>query len=69
MIFKATNLITQELDKANIRYTVKDDEDSSIVRISFSVDNGPVASVYFISRDDDNDVSIRLFHLIDNIAE
>ena len=48
MIFKATNLITQELDKANIRYTVKDDEDSSIVRISFSVDNGPVASVYFI---------------------
>jgi len=69
MIFKATNLITQELDKANIRYTVKDDEEHSIVRVSFPVDNGPVASVYFISRDDDNDVSIRLFHLIDNIAE
>ena len=69
MIFKATNLITQELDKANIRYTVKDDEEHSIVRVSFPVDNGPVASVYFISRDDDNDVSIRLFRLIGGVSK
>lgn len=69
MIFKATNLITQEMDKADIRYTVKDDEEHSIVRVSFPVDNGPVASVYFISHNDNNDVSIRLLHLIDHIAE
>ena len=69
MIYKATNLITKEMDEVGIRYTVHENEDSSRIYARFSINNGPGLTVQFISRDDDNDVSIRLFRLIGDVSK
>ena len=58
MIYKATNIIAEALDEMEIIYTVHDLSESSAVKVSW---NGEVAkdqTVYFISRDDDNDVHV-----------
>ena len=69
MIYKATNLITKEMDEVGIRYTVRESEDCSRIYAKFLINNGPGLAVQFISRDDDNDVSIRLFRLIGDVSE
>lgn len=69
MIYKATNLIIEAFDEHGIKYDVVERADASIVEAAFSVDAGPQVIVRYISRDDDNDVAIRVFGLICKIPE
>lgn len=69
MIYKATKLIMQEMDRKGIKYSAEDYEDRSIIFAGFGIENGPNVRVQFISLDDDNDVAIRVFRLVNNVAE
>ncbi len=64
MIRPATYAIQQSFDEKGIKYRVTEVEESSVVEAAFGIDNGPSVTVRFISRDDDNDVAIRIFDLI-----
>lgn len=64
MIRPATMAIQKTFDEKNIKYRVNQVGDSSIVEAGFVLDNGPNAIVRFISRDDDNDVAVRVFDLV-----
>ena len=69
MIYKATRLIAQALDEEGIRYEVKENEKYSEAIVSFPIKNGPSARVSFISSDDDNDVTVRIFGLVHDVSE
>lgn len=64
MIRPATMAIQKTFDEKNIKYRVNQVGDSSIVEAGFVLDNGPNVIVRFISRDDDNDVAVRVFDLV-----
>ena len=64
MIRPATMAIQKTFDERNIKYRVNQVGDASVVEAGFGLDNGPNVVVRFISRDDDNDVAVRLFELI-----
>ena len=64
MIRPATMAIQKTFDEKNIKYRVNQVGDSSIVEDGFVLDNGPNVIVRFISRDDDNDVAVRVFDLV-----
>lgn len=68
MIYKATRLIKQEMDDAGIKYAMHESEERSYISAGFGIDNGPSVRVDFISRDDDNDVAMRVFGLLNNVA-
>ena len=67
-MFQATQVICDEFDKAGVKYTVRELENRSLVSVSFSVKGGPHLDVLFISRDDDNDVAVRVFNIV-NVPE
>lgn len=69
MIYKATNLITEAFDKHDIKYHVDEREDASIIEASFAVSMGPQIDARFISKDDDNDVAVRVYGLICKVPE
>lgn len=69
MIFKATNLIKQEMDRRELKYAVDEYDDESIISAGFGVNNGPNVDVKFISHDDKNTVAIRLYALIHKVAD
>ena len=69
MTYHATELITEAFDRHDIKYHVVENEDASIVEAGFAVDLGPQVVARFISRDDSNDVAIRIFGLICKIPE
>lgn len=64
MIHPATMAIQKTFDEKNIRYRVNQVGEASAVEAGFTLDNGPNVVVRFISRDDDNDVAVRVFDLI-----
>lgn len=64
MIHPATMAIQKTFDEKNIRYRVNQVGEASAVEAGFMLDNGPNVVVRFISRDDDNDVAVRVFDLI-----
>ena len=64
MIFKATKLIEADFKKSGIKFRVEERESTSAVVAGFTPKNGSQLRVQFLSNDDDNDVSIRLFTLI-----
>jgi hypothetical protein len=64
MIRPATMAIQKTFDEKNIKYRVNSVGDASMVEAVFSLENGPNVIVRFISRDDDNDVAVRVFDLI-----
>ena len=65
-MFKATREIYQILkgSDAGLKVFTSENEKSSEVWLSFSVKNGSSYTVKYISRDDDNDVALRVFSLI-----
>ena len=67
--YYATGLIAEAFDEHNLRYTVESTDRLEELNASFPIDCGPLAQVKFISRDNDNDVAVRLFHLINCIPE
>lgn len=69
MVYKATKLIKQEMDRQGLKYSVEEYDDRSILFAGFGIENGPSVRVQFISRDNDNDVAIRLFRMVNNVAE
>ncbi len=64
MIHKASNLICEAFDSHSVRYRVVEAEDASIVEAGFSVTAGPQVIARFISKDEENDVAIRIFSLV-----
>lgn len=69
MIYKATNLIKQEMDKQDLNCSIKEYDDSSDVIACYNIENGPTIQIHFISSDDDNDVSVRVYDFIHHVAE
>lgn len=69
MVYKATRLIQQEMDEDNVNYMIQDDDDQSAIIAGFSVKNGPSVRAIFISKNDNNDVAIRLYGLISDVAD
>lgn len=69
MIYKATNLIREEMDKEGLKYAVEEFETASAVFAGFAIENGPSVRVQFVSLDNDNDVSIRLLGIVNGVPE
>lgn len=62
--FKAINLIAETFEKRGIKFDVVSHHGSEQLLAGFSVDCGPNVIMRFISRDNDNDVAVRIFGLI-----
>ena len=67
--YKATNLIANEMDSQGVRYRVFTGARAEDVDCSFPVDEGPIVHVRMISTDDDMDVAVRVFSLINDIPK
>jgi len=64
-MFKATRAIYDALKtRDNLKVFTEENERSSEVWLQFTVDNGSPYRIKFISTDDDNDVAVRVFALI-----
>lgn len=71
MIYKATKLIKEEMERQGLKYSIEEFEDGSgsTLLVRFTINNGPSLRVKFISLDDKNDVAIRLFRIVENVEE
>lgn len=69
MIYKATNLIKQEMDKQEWSCSIKEYDELSDAIVGFHIVNGPTIQVHFLSVDDDNGVSVRVLDFIHHVAE
>lgn len=65
--FKATNLIAEAFDKHGVKYRVENKRIREEILADFSVDNGPVVTMKFIT-DNDNDVAVRIFGIFCKIS-
>lgn len=69
MIYKASTLIAEAFDEHDVKYRIVEMGDASIVEAGFSVNAGPQVVARFISKDDDNDVAVRIFGLICKVPD
>lgn len=69
MEYKATSLIAQEMDAQNISYQVVSKGRVEEIDCGFPIDEGPVVHLLMLSRDDDMDVSFRVFSLIHDVPK
>ena len=67
MIYAATKAIEAAMKEKDLKYDLQETDSSSAIRLGFSRD-GYSFSIHFISKDDDPDVAVRVFDLI-NIPE
>ena len=67
--FKATGIIAKAFEEEGIYYRIEQREEREMVCAGFSIEMGPLVKVYFISCDNDNDVFVRIFSLINSIPE
>ena len=58
MIYKATNLIKQEIDKQDLNCSIKEYDDSSDVIACYNIENRPTMQSHCISSDDEDDCSV-----------
>lgn len=58
-MFKATKLIAEALDKADLKYRTDENEKMSLVRVSMNNKTSSEEIYYFVSENDNNDVVIR----------
>lgn len=69
-MFNATSLIAAAFDNDNIRFRVTGHDDSQEdVEAGFAIDNGPFVLIKFMSNDNNNDVAVRLFGLINSVKK
>ncbi len=68
-MFKAIRLIMQEMDKVNMHYNVEDMEDVNILSAGYGIENGSTITIKVFSQDDDNDVAVRVYGILHNVAE
>lgn len=64
MIYKATKAIEADFRASGIKFRVEEGDNNSRVVAGFTPKNGTPVRAQFISNDDDNDVSVRLYTLI-----
>lgn len=67
--FKATGIIDAAFTEDDIKHFVVMHGKSESVHAPFPVLKGPMVDLLFISRDDDNDVSVRILNLFNDIPE
>lgn len=67
--FHATQLMVDAFEEKDIKFRAVDHDTSECVDVGFPVDNGPSVVAHFISRDDDNDVSVRIYGLLHGVME
>ena len=63
MIHQATRAISNALSMTNLKYKVEELNDSSYVSLAFNGEAGNKYTIRFISTDEDNDVSVRVFSI------
>ena len=66
---KATKLIVDVFRDNNLKFDVDCNLHQEVIRAGFSIDGGPRVIAAFISRDDDNDVALRILGLITKVPE
>ena len=65
MMYRATRRIYEELRKdSGLKVFTEEIGNSSVAWLQFGVKNGGSYRIRFISKDDDNDVAVRIFGLI-----
>jgi len=65
-MYQATQSIYNELRKdANLKVFIDETDTSSNVWLQFGIKNGGNYRIRFISKDDDNDVAVRVFSLVE----
>ena len=69
MIFNATSIIAEKFDTHDIKYRIVELEQASIIEAGYQIECGPAVVVKFISRDEDNDVAIRLYNLVHHVPD
>ncbi len=57
-MFQATNAIMEAFDEKGIKYAPRETEKYSLVKAGFKSEAGTSVEVYFVSRDEDNDVAV-----------
>ena len=62
--FKATNLLAETFEAHDVQFHVYNMQGQEALVSWFSVDGGPNVMIKFISRDNDNDVAVRIHGLI-----
>ena len=67
-MFKATKLIAEKFEDADIKYQMKEVENASYIEAKFRIDNGPLVIARYISRDESNAVAVRVYELIGKIS-
>lgn len=65
--FKSTQLIAETLERYGVKFDVIRYPDEEQLLAGFPVECGPSVFMRFISKNDDNDVAVRIFDLIANI--
>jgi len=68
-MYKATRIIDEAFNEEDIRHNIEQHGDSESVCAGFAVEKGPLVVIRFISRDDDNDVAVRILSLFNDIPE
>ena len=63
MIFAATKAIEAAMKAKELKYSIRESEKTSAVRVGFDRD-GFSAAFHFISSDDDTDVAVRILDLV-----
>ncbi len=63
MIYQATQAIADRFEEENYKFRISEEENTSRVIAGVTCDNTTI-DIHFISSDDDNDVSVRVFRLV-----
>ena len=69
MMYKPTTIIDAAFTDEDIHHSVEQRGDIESVCAGFAVKKGPLVTIRFISRDDDNDVAVRVMSLLNDIPE
>ncbi len=65
----ATELIIRAFDEHDIRYEIRETEEASVAEAKFTVRAGPEVTARFISDDEDNDVAVRIYSLVNRVPD
>ena len=67
--YRATQRIAETFEERRVSFEVREKQGIEVVSAGFSVEGGPSAEVWFISKDNDNDVAVRVIRLISSVPE
>lgn len=65
--FEATNRIVEVFTNHNLNFNVTNFNYIEMVKVRFSIDSGPTVTMQFVSTDNENDVSVRIFGVVTDI--